>query len=167
MMVEDLLECDLAIELGIERHEDSAQASARMGPEHLESLSVGRGGSHGVAGGPVGIFSGLGGSCVDAEMGNGGFDIAIAESGKASAGGMAGVDGREAPFWVAAVLLEVHGDESVDHISLIRLKIAAGDQMFGQWPVLVASPGLKGCDKLDLVDQAVLKREQAEEQITR
>ena len=43
--VEDLLERDLAIQLGVERDEDGAQSSARMGPQDPEPLPVGRGGA--------------------------------------------------------------------------------------------------------------------------
>src|SRR5262249_7652117 len=40
------------------------------------------------------------------------------------------------------------------------------DEVLGQLAGLVASPGLEGGDELDLVDQAVLQREQTEEQVT-
>ena len=52
---EDLLEGDLAIELGVEGDEDGAQAAGGMGPEDAESLAVGGGGAGGVAGGPLGV----------------------------------------------------------------------------------------------------------------
>ena len=55
MMVEDLLEGDLAVQFGIERHEDGAQAAAGVGPQDVEPLAVGRCGADGVAGDAVGI----------------------------------------------------------------------------------------------------------------
>ena len=39
------------------------------------------------------------------------------------------------------------------------------DQVVGQWPRLVASPGMERRDKLCRLDQAGLKGEQAEEQM--
>ena len=44
-------------------------------------------------------------------------------------------------------------------------QVAAGVQVVGQAPGLVAGPGLEGGDELALVDQAVLKREQSEEEM--
>ena len=55
MLIKDLLERDLAMELGIERHEYGAQAAARMRTQHAEPLAVGRGRAHGVIDGTVGI----------------------------------------------------------------------------------------------------------------
>ena len=47
------------------------------------------------------------------------------------------------------------------------LEIPAGDEMIGHGPRLVVSPRLKGGEKLPLVDQAILKREDPEEQVSR
>ena len=52
--VEDLLERDLAVELGVEGDEDGAQAAPGVGPEDAEPLAVG-GGAGSVAGGLVGL----------------------------------------------------------------------------------------------------------------
>ena len=40
VVVEDLLEGDLAVQLGVERHEDRPQPAAGMGPEDAEPLAV-------------------------------------------------------------------------------------------------------------------------------
>ena len=56
--VEDLLEGDLAVQLGVEGDEDGAQAAPGVGPEDAEPLAVGGGGADGVAGGPVGVAAG-------------------------------------------------------------------------------------------------------------
>jgi hypothetical protein len=64
------------------------------------------------------------------------------------------------------MLLQVHGDHGVESGSLIGLKVAALDEMFRQRSLLLASPGLERGDELDLVDQSVLEREQAEEEVT-
>ena len=63
------------------------------------------------------------------------------------------------------MLLEVPRDESLDRNSVVAVEVAAGDEMIGHRPGLVAGPGLEGGDELALVDQAVLQREQAEEEI--
>ena len=47
----------------------------------------------------------------------------------------------------------------------IGVQVAAGDEVVGQGAGLVAGPGLEGGDELGLVDQAVLQREQAEEEV--
>jgi hypothetical protein len=47
----------------------------------------------------------------------------------------------------------------------VRIEVAASDQVLGQRPRLGAGPGLEGGDELALVDQAVLKVDQAEEQV--
>ena len=56
--VEDLLERHLAVELGVQRHEDGAEAALGMGPEDAESLAVGGGGADGGAGRAVGVTVG-------------------------------------------------------------------------------------------------------------
>jgi hypothetical protein len=139
--------------------------SATLRPQHAEALAVGHGGSHGVAGGSIGIFAGLGG--IRDEMGERGVDVDIAESGQTLARGTAAHDSRQAPFGIAAVLLEILGDESHDHVPVFGIKIAAGNQMIGDGPRFIAGPGLKGRDKLDLVNETILKREHAEEQVSR
>ena len=40
VVVEDLLERDLAVELGVERHEDRAQAPSSVRPQDAEPLAV-------------------------------------------------------------------------------------------------------------------------------
>ena len=49
--------------------------------------------------------------------------------------------------------------------ALVGVEVATGGEVLGQGPGLVAGPGLEGGDELDLVDQAVLQGEQAEEQV--
>ena len=49
VIVEDLLQGHLAVQLAVERHEDSPQAAARVGPQDAESLAVGRRGAERVA----------------------------------------------------------------------------------------------------------------------
>ena len=102
-----------------------------------------------------------------ADVAERGLDVGVAEPGQALAGGAAGRDGGQALLGVAAVLLQVQGDQGLEHGTLLGVEVAAGDEVVGQRPGLVAGPGLEGGDELDLVDQAVLEGEQAEEQVTR
>ena len=160
MVVEDLLEGDLAMQLGIQRHEDGAEAAPGVGPQDAEALAVGGGGADSVAGGPVGFGAGAGG-----ELAQGLLDVGVGEGGKRLAGGPPGGDGGEALLGVAAVLLQVQPDHGLDAGALVGVEVATGGEVLGQGPGLVAGPGLEGGDELDLVDQAVLQGEQAEEQV--
>jgi hypothetical protein len=63
------------------------------------------------------------------------------------------------------VLLQVQPDHGLDAGALVVVEVAAGGEVLGQRPGLVAGPGLEGGHELDLVDQAVLERQQAEEQV--
>ena len=60
---EDLLEGDLAVELGVERDEDGAQAASGVRPEDAEPLALGCGRAHGEAAGSLGVV-GFGGRAV-------------------------------------------------------------------------------------------------------
>ena len=61
--------------------------------------------------------------------------------------------------------LRWRGDQGLDGGAVVGVEVAAGDEVVGQRPGLVAGPGLEGGDELGLVDQAVLEGEQAEEQV--
>ena len=56
--VDDLLERHLAVQLGVESHEDRPQAAAGVGPQNPEPLAFGGHGADGVARGVVGIAHG-------------------------------------------------------------------------------------------------------------
>jgi hypothetical protein len=47
----------------------------------------------------------------------------------------------------------------------VGVEVTPGDEWVGQAPGFVAGPGLEGSHELDLVDQAVLKREQSEQEM--
>jgi hypothetical protein len=64
------------------------------------------------------------------------------------------------------VLLEVAYHEGLDGGSVVGLEVAAADEVVGQGAGPIERPGLEGGHELDLVDQSVLQREQAEEQVT-
>ena len=73
--------------------------------------------------------------------------------GQALAGRAAGGEGGQALLGVAAVLLQVQGDQASTPAALVGVEVAAGDEVLGQRPRLVAGPGLEGGDELVLVDQ--------------
>ena len=91
VVVEDLLERHLAVQLGVEGHEDGAQAAPGVGPEDAEPLAVAGGRADGVAGGAVGVVAVLGRGRAD--VGEGGLEVGVAEPGQALAGRAA------APGW--------------------------------------------------------------------
>jgi hypothetical protein len=63
------------------------------------------------------------------------------------------------------MFLDMEGDQGLNDGPLVGVQVAAGQQVLGQVSLLVASPGLEGGDELDLIDQAVLQREQPEEEM--
>src|SRR5262249_22796782 len=65
------------------------------------------------------------------------------------------------------VLLQVQHHHRLDPATLLGVEVAACAQMVGQRPGLVEGPGLERSDELALVNQPVLQREQAEEEIAR
>jgi hypothetical protein len=95
--------------------------------------------------------------------GQGASDFGFGDASQALAGRSARRDRGEAPLQVA-VLLEMASHPGRDGESIVGIEVAAADKVVGQGAGLVARPGLEGGHELDLVDQAVLQREQAEEQ---
>jgi hypothetical protein len=63
------------------------------------------------------------------------------------------------------VLLQVQANHCRYAGPLVGIEVAAGGEVAGQRPGAVARPGAEGGDELVLVNQAVLKREQAEEHV--
>ncbi len=61
--------------------------------------------------------------------------------------------------------LEVARHQGLDGRAILRVEVAAGFEVVGQAPGLFERPGLKGRHELDLVDDAILKREQAEKEM--
>ena len=118
VVVEDLLEGHLAVELGIERHEDRAQPAPGVRPEHAKPLAVAGGRADGVGGGVVGNVSNLGWR--RAKVDEGGCHVGIADLGQALASGVAHGDGGKAPRGIAAVLLQVLGHEAFEQVLAAR-----------------------------------------------
>ena len=96
VLLEDLLEGDLAVQLGVERHEHGPQAAPRMRPQDPEPLAVAGGRADRVSGRPVDVvIIGFAGLAVPAagDAGKRGFDGGLAQLGQAGPRGA----GRRAP----------------------------------------------------------------------
>ena len=63
------------------------------------------------------------------------------------------------------MFLVVQPHHRLDRGPSIGVQVAAVDQVFGHRAALVATPGPEGGDELGLIDQAVLEREQSEEEV--
>ena len=107
VLVEDLLQRHLAVQLGVERHEDGPQAAPGVGPQDAEPLAVGGGRARrrswrcGRSASP---------SCSaepEPTWASVAVELGVPEPREALAGGAADADRGEAPLGVAAVLLEV------------------------------------------------------------
>jgi hypothetical protein len=99
-----------------------------------------------------------------AEAGQGAAEVGVAHPGQAFARRAPGGKGGQALLGVA-VLLEVQTDHGLDARPLVGVEVAAGGEVLGQGPGLVAGPSLEGGDEVALVDQADLEGDQAEEQV--
>ena len=93
------------------------------------------------------------------------LDVGIGNVGQTRASGAAGRDGGQAFLGVAAVFLEVACHKGIDNGPIVSIEVATSDEVVGQRPGLVERPGLEGGHQLDLGNQAVLQRKQAEEQV--
>ena len=161
--VEDLFERDFAVQLDVHGDEDGPQATLGVRAEDTESLALGGGAAHRVAGGTVGIGADLGGG--RAKMDEGSLNIGIGHVGQALARGSAGGEGREAPLGVARVLLQVERNHRLDAGALVGVQVAAVAEVLGQWPAPATRPCLKRRDKLGLINQAVLQGKNPKQQI--
>ncbi len=65
------------------------------------------------------------------------------------------------------MLLQVQREHRLDAGSLLGVEVATTDEVTRQRSALIACPRLKGGHELHLIDQAILKREQAKEQVAR
>jgi hypothetical protein len=163
VLVEDLLESDLAVQFLIQRHEHRPEPAAGVRPEDAEPQAVAGRRADGVGGREVGIARRCravpGGHMAERPL-----DIRVAEPGQTFARRLAGRHSGEA-FFDVAVLLDVQGDHRVQAGAGVNVEVTPGDELVGQALGLVAGPGLEGKDELALVDQAVLKREQSEQEM--
>ena len=169
VLLEDLLQRHLAVQLAVQRHEHLAQPAPRVRPEQAEPLAIAGRPADRQSAGAVGvvIIVGLGGVAVlgPCDPGERGLDLGLAQLGQAGAGGSVGGDGGQALLHVATVRFQVDLGQRLEAARFWRRQVAAGFEVVGQALGLVAGPCLKGEHELALVDQAVLKREQSEQEM--
>ena len=67
----------------------------------------------------------------------------------------------------SAVLLEVENHQGLDNTALVGVQVTACDEKVSYWAALVARPSVERGNQGRLVNQAILQREQAEEEIAR
>jgi hypothetical protein len=133
--------------------------------QDAEPLAVAAGRADGVGGGSV-VVGRLDGFVARAETAQRRVEVRIGDPGQALACGMAGRDRGEAPLEVAAVFLQVPVHQRVQSVAVVVVvEAAAGEEEVGQSALPITGPGLKVGDELALVDQAVLKCEQTEEEM--
>ena len=170
VVVEDLLERDLAIELGVECDEDRAQASAGVRPEYAEAEPAGGGGADGEAGGAVAVGVGLAvmGRGLQGRGGDGGRpEFPRRPSRAGSSRGVEGPAGMAARLFSGSLLcflrcLDARASTGRGRSS--GSEVALDDEVLGQGPGFVEDAGLEGGDQPGLVDQSVLGAQQSEEQ---
>ena len=104
--------------------------------------------------GPVGL-----------EPGDGDGQLGVAQGRELLACRTTGGDGSQALLGVAAVLLDVHGRHRLDRGTAVGVQTTLLGQVVGQWPRLVARPGLERRDELSLIDEPDLKRDQPEQEM--
>ncbi len=167
VVVEDLLECHLAIQLGVQGHEDRPQPAAGMRTEYAEPLAVAGCCADGNAAGAVGIV------VLDAGRGMSGgevverrLDFGVADPGQALLRRPTGRDPGQGFPHVATVAIEVPRDQRLDRRAVVRVEVAARLQVIGQAPGLFESPGLERGHELALVDQAILQCKHSEEELS-
>jgi hypothetical protein len=143
------------VQLAVESHENSAQASAGVGAQDAESLAIGRRDGNVEACGTIGIVAWQGRRLRDADQRS--VDVGVANPGQALAGRPAELYGRQAFLGVAVMLLEELSDESVDQAALLGVEGGLVGEQLGDGSSPVTAPDTEGSDELVLVDQSVLK----------
>ncbi len=94
------------------------------------------------------------------------LEIRVAQTRQAFLRRFARGDQREALLKVAVVGLKMCRHQPVQKLASGAAQVAAGFEMIGQPASFVERPGLKGGDKLNLIDESVLKGEQSEQQMS-
>jgi hypothetical protein len=159
------------VQLGVQSHEHFAQPAPCVRPKQAKPLAIAGGRAQRQPGGAVAVVilvsTDLGGvailgSCDACERR---LDLGLAQVHQARTGRSVGGDGGQALLDVAPMGFDVDRRECLESRALGARQIAAGLQMVGQALRLVAGPGLEGGKKGALVDQAVLKSEESEEEM--
>ena len=158
VVVEDLLEGDLAVQLAVEGHIDGAEAALGVRPEDAEPLALEGRRADDLAGRLVRVIH-LGGR-PDQRHGHG--QVGITQGFELLSSRGAGCEGGEGFFRVAAVKLEMLIGHRDEERPTLLVDCPAIDEDLGQGPALGPGPRREGGDQLVLVDQAILQREQPE-----
>ena len=133
VLFEDLLECHLAVQLAVERHEDGAQAAPRMRPQDAEPLSVGGGRADGIGAGSLGVFIVVAGRTVTgADVPEGRLDVRAAGAHQPFASRASDGKDGEALLDVAAERLDMHAGDGLDGGAARGIEVSEVDEMVGQ-----------------------------------
>ncbi len=163
--VEDLLQRHLAIQLGIQGDEDGPQPAAGVRPEDAEPLAVGGGRADGIAAGAFGIIVVSSRYRSRADVPEGRLDVGPAGTRETLASRAPDGQGGEALAGVAAEGLDMQAGDGIDGGATRGIEVSEVDEVVGQRPALVASPGGEGRKQRPLVDQADLQGQQTEEEV--
>ncbi len=165
VIVEDALECDLAVELDIARDKNGTKPTMSVGSQNVEPLAIRPRCGRGITGGRIelAVCSDFRGSPIN--QAQGGIDGGIAEHSKRLVSGAVSAHGGQALLGAPAVLLDVQVGERLDYVPLSFFQIAARDKVGSQRARFVANPRLKAGNELNLIYQAILQRQQSEKEI--
>ncbi len=163
VVVEDLLEGNLAIQLAVERDEHGAQTASGVWPQHAEPLAVAGRGADGQRHRAV-LVGGIVRARADA--GERRLDLRAADPRQALLGRLAGRDRGQALLHVTAVGLQVNSGQPFKQRTRGGGEVTAAFEVICQAPGFIERPRLEGSYKLALVDDPVLEREQPEKEMT-
>ena len=164
VVVEYLLESDLAVQLTIQRHEHSPQSASGVRPQNAEPLAVTGRLTNGVRCRPVKIPV-FGRAMNRGDVAERRGDLRFADPCQALMDRLARRNRGQA-FRHAAMGFQVNLGQQFQQRPLGGAQIAPSFQVVGQAPGLVERPGLKGGHELALVDDPVLKGEQSEKEVS-
>ncbi len=161
VVVEDLLEGDLAVQLAVDGDEDGPQAPLGVRPQDAEPLASARRGADRHRG--RGVLA----RRVRADERDAPREVGIAQRGELFPGRRPDGDGGQGLLGVAAVQLELLLRHAGEERAALGVDRALFDEDLGEGLALVPGPGSEGGEELLLVDQADLQPEQPEEQVAR
>ncbi len=158
----DLLEGHLAAELLVAGDVDAAQPALAVEAEDAEPRA-GAAGRGGVGRRRPGVAAGR--LAASVRGGEAGLEVGVVEPLQVVADRAQRADGREARLGIAAVLLEVLGDQGLQQHAAGVVERPAIHQELGQGPGLVGDPGGEGGQQVVAADEVVLQGQDAEEEV--
>ena len=165
VLPKNLLECDLAVQLAVERDEDGPQAALSMRPQHAKPLPFGSGRADGICDGAVGVIALDRRALRRADVPECCLEVRAAGAQQTLTGGAFDGQNRKALGCVTAGDLDMKAGDGLDDLAARGIEVAEVDEMVAQRPALVPSPGGEGRKQRPLVDQAVLQCKQTDEKI--